>query len=86
LHRDRDKMMAMEITMQPGFSANKPKVLFAGHYQPTPLTFPSYDASHDGQRFLMLKPVEGGEGAPAQINVVVNWFEELQRHVPPATK
>jgi serine/threonine-protein kinase len=35
--------------------------------------------SPDGQRFLMIKAVEG---STAQINVVLNWFEELKRLVP----
>jgi len=85
-YRSGDKMMAVDIATQPSFSAGKPRVLFEGHYQPTPLTFPNYDVSPDGQRFLMLKPIEGGEGAPAQINVVLNWFEELKHRVPPAKK
>jgi hypothetical protein len=31
---------------------------------------------------LMLKSASTGEGAPAQINVVLNWFEELKQLVP----
>jgi len=38
-----------------------------------------YDISPDGQRFLMIKAVEGSTG---QINVILNWFEELKRLVP----
>ena len=34
----------------------------------------------------MLKPSEAGEAAPTQINVVLNWFEELKRRVPTGTK
>jgi hypothetical protein len=34
----------------------------------------------------MLKPNEQGAVAPTQINVVLNWFEELKRRVPPAKK
>jgi hypothetical protein len=30
----------------------------------------------------MLKPVEQLEAAPTQINIVLNWFEELKRRVP----
>ena len=37
--------------------------------------------SPDGQRFLMLKSSEE-QPAPTQINVVLNWFEELKRRVP----
>jgi hypothetical protein len=39
----------------------------------------AYDVSADGQRFLMVKELEQ---SPAQINVVLNWFEELKRRVP----
>jgi len=85
-YRNGDKLMAVDIVTQPGFSAGKPKVLFEGHYLPTPLTFPNYDVSQDGQRFLMLKSVEGGVDAPTQINVVLNWFEELKRRVPSTSK
>ena len=43
---------------------------------------PNYDVSPDGQRFLMLKPIEQAQAAPTQINVVLNWFEELKQKVP----
>jgi hypothetical protein len=70
-------------TTQLGFAAGKPRVLFEGQYQPTPATFPNYDVSPDGQRFLMVKPAGQEQSAPTQINVVLNWFEELKRRVPP---
>src|SRR5271167_4317056 len=46
----------------------------------------SSPVSQDGQRFLMLKPSEQEAAAPTQINVVLNWFEELKQRVPPAKK
>jgi Tol biopolymer transport system component len=82
-YREGDKMMAVDVTTQPSFSAGKPKMLFEGPYLPTPVTFPNYDVSPDGQRFLMLKSVDQSQAAPTQINVVLNWFEELKRRVPP---
>jgi Tol biopolymer transport system component len=85
-YRSGDKMMAVDIAIQPSFAAGKPKVLFEGPYQPTPTTAPNYDVSPDGQRFLMLKPSEQAQAAPTQINVVLNWFEELKRRVPTGTK
>jgi eukaryotic-like serine/threonine-protein kinase len=85
-YRSGRKMMAVDIATRPGFAAGKPRVLFEGEYVPTPLTFPNYDVSPDGQRFLMLKPAEATEGAPTQINVVLNWFEELKRRVPTEKK
>ncbi len=44
----------------------------------------NYDVTADGQRFLMLKEASAtsDEAAPSQINVVLNWFEELKRLVP----
>jgi serine/threonine-protein kinase len=85
-YRSGRKMMAVEIATQPGFTAGRPLVLFEGDYVPTPLQFPDYDVSPDGQRFLMLKPIEQEAAAPTQINVVLNWFEELKQRVPPARK
>jgi len=36
----------------------------------------------DGRQFLMLKSSEPQEQAATQINVVLNWFEELKQRVP----
>jgi Tol biopolymer transport system component/tRNA A-37 threonylcarbamoyl transferase component Bud32 len=81
-YRTGDKMIAVEITTQPSFSVGKPRMLFEGRYRLTRVTSPNYDVSRDGQRFLMLKPVEQAQAASTQINVVLNWFEELKRRVP----
>jgi hypothetical protein len=85
-YRSGNKMMAVDITAQPSFSAGKPRVLFEGPYLPTPATFPNYDVSLDGQRFLMLKPAEKIQAQSTQINVVLNWFEELKQKVPTGKK
>jgi len=47
-----------------------------------PAGFQHYDISRDGKRFLMIKAVEEEGGQQAQINVILNWFEELKRLVP----
>jgi Tol biopolymer transport system component len=85
-YRSSDKMMAVDIATQPGFAPGKPRMLFEGHYAPTLATSPNYEVTSDGQRFLMLKPSESAGTAPTQINVVLNWFEELKRRVPTGTK
>ena len=54
-----------------------PKMFFEGQYQLLDLSTPNYDVSSDGQRFLMLKAAEQAESA-TQINIVLNWFEELK--------
>jgi hypothetical protein len=40
----------------------------------------NYDVTPDGQRFLMIKATE--EEVAGQINVILNWFEELKERVP----
>jgi serine/threonine protein kinase len=78
-YRNGKKMMAVDFTAQPTFSPGKPRMLFEGPYVPTPRSFADYDVSPDGQRFLMLK---AAEQTPGQINVVLNWTEELKRRAP----
>jgi serine/threonine protein kinase/Tol biopolymer transport system component len=85
-YRSGDKMMGVDIATQSSFAAGKPRMLFEGPYLPTPVTFPNYDVAPDGQRFLMLKASESAEAAPTQINVVLNWFEELKQKVPTGKK
>jgi hypothetical protein len=75
-------MMAVDIATQPGFAAGKPRMLFGGQYELAPVANVDYAVSPDGQRFLMLKPAEQERAGPTQINVVLNWFEELKRRVP----
>jgi serine/threonine protein kinase len=81
--RDGQKMMAVDYTAQPTFSAGKPKMLFQGPYTPTPRSASDYDVSSDGQRFLMLK---AAEQAPGEISVVLNWTAELKQKVPAGNK
>ena len=93
-YRSGSKIMAVDVNQGTGnreqgtgavatsFSAGKPRMLFEGPYLPTAASFPYYDVSPDGQRFLMLKPVETQTSAPTQINVVLGWFAELKRRVP----
>jgi Tol biopolymer transport system component len=84
-YRSGGKMMAVDIATQPSFASGKPRMLFEGQYSPAPGATPNYDVSPDGQRFLMLKPVEQAQAA-TQIVVVQNWFEELKQKVPTGKK
>jgi len=86
-YRSGARMMAVETTTQPSFSAGKPRMLFEGEYLTTllPALGSDYDVSADGQRFLMVKEIERAQST-AQINVVLNWFEELKRRVPAGKK
>jgi Tol biopolymer transport system component/predicted Ser/Thr protein kinase len=86
-YRSGDKMMALDVTIEPNFSVGKPHLLFERHYFTSdfPLVGTAYDISPDGQRFLMVKGVEQAT-AVTQINVVLNWFEELKQKVPTGKK
>jgi eukaryotic-like serine/threonine-protein kinase len=80
-YRNGRKMMAVDVVTQPTFTPANPKVLFEGSYRPTNVALPYYAVTRDAQRFLMVKANEA-EQPSTQINVVVNWFEELKRRVP----
>ena len=81
-YRSGDAMMAVEVTTNPLLSAGRPRRLFERPYEVSSALWPDYDVSTDGQRFLLVKMIESFD-APAQINVVLNWSEELKRLVPP---
>ena len=52
-------------------------VLFTGKYDAAPLTgHQHYDISLDGKRFLMIK--HGEPAGPSEVQVVLNWSEELK--------
>jgi len=81
-YRSGNRMRVVSVETHPSFRAGRPEVLFEGTYQTTRgiRGYRYYDISPDAQRFLMIKAVEGSQSA--QINVVLNWFEELKRLVP----
>ena len=64
------------------FSAGTPRLLFKGNYLSSGAALAQYNVTSDGQRFLMIQPVAQDSAAPQQINVVLNWFEELKQRVP----
>ena len=83
-YRNGDRLMVVDVTTQPTFTAGTPKVLFEGQYVDSVVVANTeYDVAPDGQRFLMIQPIER-EGGLSQIQVVLNWFEELKRRVPAA--
>ncbi len=77
-----EKMMVVDVTLAPAFTASRPRLLFEGRYEISFLVsgMRFYDVSPDGQRFLMVK--SDTPTAPRQLHLVVNWFEELKRLVP----
>jgi len=82
-YRIGNKTMVVSIQTQgQTLTAGSPQVLFEGQYvsHSVPQGFQYYDVSPDGKQFLMLK--EETVQQQGQINVVLNWFEELKRLVP----
>lgn len=75
-YRNADKMMVVGYVTDPEFVSARPRLLFEGKYSST-LYGRNYDITDDGQRFVMVKSLTQ-ESSAAQINVVLNWFEELK--------
>ena len=80
-YRSPDGIMDVAIETDPTFQLGTPEVLFPDKY------FGRWDIHPDGKRFLMIKPptVAGSESTfagPRQINIVLNWFEELKDWLP----
>ncbi len=80
-YRNGDKMMVVSVQTEPTFKLlAAPRNLFQGFYYSGSFDWASnYDVNPDGQRFVMVKQAET---SATQINVVLNWFEELKRLVP----
>jgi hypothetical protein len=80
--RSGSRWLAVSVGTESCFTPGTPQTLFEGPYLPTGFSYANYDVSPDGQRFLMLEPVESQTGGATQINLVLNWVEELKRLVP----
>ena len=77
------QFMHVEVRTTPEFSASRPAVIFnsvAGEKEEEP-SFPRYDVSADGRRFLMVT-TNTSDTRATRLNIVLNWFEELRRRVP----
>jgi hypothetical protein len=73
--------MAAAFDAKNSVPPGKPRVVFEhSGYVPGPQAMPQYDVARDG-RFVMVQ--EGSPPPPpAQLNVVLNWQEELKQRVP----
>jgi len=78
-YRSGDKMMVVDVTTEPTLKFSLPRELFTGCYDPLPWAA-NYDVTLDG-RFLMIRSV-GAERCQSQINVELNWLQELRRRLP----
>jgi Tol biopolymer transport system component len=73
----------VSISTQPAFSFGEAVVLARPFFSAAPSLERTYDISRDGQRFLgLLDATQSGGAEVPQIQVVLNWFDELKRRVP----
>ena len=87
-HPVTQAMMSVSVSTEPTLTVDVPELLFdAQGYvgrsgQGSPRAW--YDVSMDGQRFLMVQPLDSPtSGVPQpKLNIVLNWFEELKERVP----
>jgi Tol biopolymer transport system component len=82
-YRQGASLMVVSIQTTPAFRSSRPRQLFEGpfiHGGTLSAVGGTYDVAPDGQDFLMI--VGGEEEGGDQLNLVLNWFEELKRLAP----
>ena len=73
LYRTADSVFAVPITPGTTFRAGAPRALFGGQFRQKNST--NWDASADGQRFVMVRPpAVPADGPP--LNVILHWFDQ----------
>ena len=76
--RNNDLFMSAQVETQPSFKSATPRTIFNGIYNLRSATGMSYAVDPKAGRFLMIRTGENTTN-PAQVHVVVNWFDELRR-------
>ncbi len=77
-------LRSVDIVTEPAFAFSNEQTLPVEGFD-VALGYRDYDMSPDGKQLLMVFPVDqpdSGEPARPQINIVLNWFEELKARVP----
>jgi hypothetical protein len=75
-------MFTVPVETRPTFKAGTPRKLFEARFNPGPTGHQHFDVSLDGRRFLMVRRDQ--DLAPPQLNIILNWSEELKARVPVA--
>ena len=79
-YRDGTSLIVVEIDMGAGLERGPARPLFPDSYRDIPNgNVTDYDIDFDGSRFLMVKE---GETETPEINIILNWFEELKERAP----
>jgi Tol biopolymer transport system component len=78
-YRNGDKMIAVAMSAAPDVALSPPRLLFEQRFAfGAGITIANYDVSRDGQQFIMVKD----ESTAGRLNVVLNWFSDLERLAP----
>ena len=78
-YRSGDRMMAVEITTEPNFRNGEPVELWERPYYSQEIST-SYDVDSEG-RFLMLALPDATGARTGTINVVLDWFTEIEERM-----
>ena len=76
------RLMSVRVVTAPTFSIGNPTKILENVRVITPGR--SYDITPDGKRFLVLKDAPGASQSIRQLEVVLNWQEDLRRLTEPA--
>ena len=77
-YRDGEKMMVVSVETGPRFHAGKPRLLFEGPYQASPVDNANYDVAPGDQRFLMVK--RQAKPPLTHLELILGWPEETKTH------
>jgi serine/threonine protein kinase/Tol biopolymer transport system component len=77
-----DKLMRVPIETKTGFAAGTAQQVFQGNYYASGHYF---DVMPDGKQFVFIKEMEQARAA-TQINLVLNWFDELKQRMRESAK
>jgi len=67
----------VSIETKPAFAVSNPRLLFDAPYAHISSDIPNYDVAPDG-RLLMVRENQQ-KATVTQLNVVLNWFEQLKQ-------
>jgi serine/threonine protein kinase len=79
-YRTDDKTFAVSVDCSTG-EPGMPQLLFSGEFR-NYQGGANYSVAPSGDRLLMLTPPEGRRPEEDRVNLVLNWFDELERLVP----
>ena len=81
---EADKIMGVTVETVPDLRLSQPRVVIEGNYRLGGSSGRAWDVHPDGQRFVLRKPADpsDADATSEQINVVLNWTQELLERVP----